>query len=185
MHKHTTYTFSFLGSSQTSSSHAHYHLAYQLSHQLALQSHTILTGGGLGIMEAANQGAYEAHPDLSQCIHIQHEPLNSYIHPAHCYTAPSLAKKTEDLIQRADHLIIFPGGLGTLHEITTALFYAQITHSSKTTFLIDSSFWNPIYDILRSISAQGYYDARYLHQLKIISNQNWSDLAQIILTESR
>lgn len=105
--------FAFLVS-QTCTSHEQY-------------ENVICTGGGPGIMEAANRGAYEAgKKSIGLNIRIPMEQIpNPYITPELCFQFRYFALRKFHFLLRAKALVVFPGGFGTLDELTDALTLRQ------------------------------------------------------------
>jgi uncharacterized protein (TIGR00730 family) len=87
----------------------------------------IITGGGPGIMEAANRGAYEVGAkSIGLNIDIPHEQKpNPYISPELCFRFHYFAIRKMHFLLRARALVIFPGGFGTLDELFDALTLIQ------------------------------------------------------------
>jgi uncharacterized protein (TIGR00730 family) len=87
----------------------------------------IITGGGPGIMEAANRGAYEVGvKSIGLNIDIPHEQEpNSYISPELCFRFHYFAIRKMHFLLRARALVAFPGGFGTLDELFDALTLIQ------------------------------------------------------------
>jgi uncharacterized protein (TIGR00730 family) len=87
----------------------------------------IVTGGGPGIMEAANRGAFDAGAkSIGLNIHLPHEQQpNPYITPELCFQFRYFALRKFHFLLRAKALVVFPGGFGTLDELTDALTLRQ------------------------------------------------------------
>lgn len=87
----------------------------------------IITGGGPGIMEAANRGAYEiGAKSIGLNIDIPHEQEpNPYISPELCFRFHYFALRKMHFMLRARALVAFPGGFGTLDELFDALTLIQ------------------------------------------------------------
>ena len=86
-----------------------------------------ITGGGSGIMEAANRGAYEGGaPSIGLNIVLPHEQEpNPYISPDLCFQFHYFATRKMHFLMRAKGLVAFPGGLGTLDEVFETLTLMQ------------------------------------------------------------
>ena len=100
----------------------------------------VVTGGGPGIMEAANRGSYEmGAPTIGLNITIpqEHAP-NNYITPELCFNFNYFALRKMHFLLRAKALAIFPGGFGTLDELFETLTLVQ-THKIKID--ADNTFW--------------------------------------------
>ena len=106
----------------------------------------IATGGGPGIMEAANRGAYEAGaPSIGYNITLpmEQEP-NPYSTPDLTFRFHYFAMRKMHFAMRASALVVFPGGFGTLDELFELLTLRQTGKMTKSlpVVLYDSKFWN-------------------------------------------
>lgn len=88
---------------------------------------TVVTGGGPGIMEAANRGAAEAGaPTIGHNIVLPHEQApNAWVSPELCFRFHYFALRKMHLLTRARALVVFPGGFGTLDELFETLCLIQ------------------------------------------------------------
>ena len=111
--------------------------------------HYICTGGGPGIMEAANRGAHEAGgKSVGFNIALPHEQHpNPYITPELCFQFHYFALRKMHFLMRASALVAFPGGFGTLDELFETLTLIQ-THKVKPVpiVLFGSEFWHRLID---------------------------------------
>jgi hypothetical protein len=123
----------------------------EIAYQLGRVGFSIITGGGPGVMEAANKGAVRAGV-TSVGLNIslpQEQVCNAYATKSitfnHFFTRKVM------LVKYAVAFIIMPGGLGTLDELTEVLTLMQ-THKIKPfpVILYDSEFWKGFLDWLRS-----------------------------------
>ncbi len=89
--------------------------------------YVVITGGGPGIMEAANRGAYEAGAkSIGLNIRLpQEQQPNSYITPELCFQFHYFAMRKFHFLLRAKALVVFPGGFGTIDELFDALALRQ------------------------------------------------------------
>jgi uncharacterized protein (TIGR00730 family) len=89
--------------------------------------YVVVTGGGPGIMEAANRGAYDAKAkSIGLNVQLPHEQEpNPYITPELCFQFHYFAMRKFHFILRAKGLVVFPGGFGTLDELFDALTLRQ------------------------------------------------------------
>ncbi|MCX7262126.1 MAG: TIGR00730 family Rossman fold protein, partial [Burkholderiales bacterium] len=108
---------------------------------------TICTGGGPGIMEAANRGAHEAGAlSVALNISLPHEQApNAYVTPALSFQFHYFALRKMHFAMRAKILIAFPGGFGTLDELFEILTLVQ-TRKVQTTpvLLYGSDYWKKL-----------------------------------------
>ena len=111
---------------------------------------TIVTGGGPGVMEAANRGAFEAGaPTVGFNISLPREQLpNPFITPGLCFRFHYFAVRKLHLLQRARALVAFPGGYGTLDELFETLTLAQTRKISPLpVVLVGEVYWRRVFDV--------------------------------------
>jgi uncharacterized protein (TIGR00730 family) len=105
---------------------------------------TLMTGGGPGIMEAANRGALDVGAkSIGLKIELPHEQLpNPYISPDLCFQFRYFAIRKLHFMQRAKALVVFPGGFGTLDELFEILTLIQTLKSpSIPIVLVGIEYW--------------------------------------------
>ena len=104
----------------------------------------ICTGGGPGIMEAANRGAHDAGaPNIGLNITLPHEQSgNKYITPSLSFKFHYFALRKMHFMMRAKALVLFPGGFGTLDELFEVLTLVQTGKAKAAPIvLFGSEFW--------------------------------------------
>jgi uncharacterized protein (TIGR00730 family) len=104
----------------------------------------VITGGGPGIMEAANRGAADVGGDsIGLNIVLPHEQYpNQWITPELCFQFHYLAMRKMHFLLRARALVVFPGGFGTLDELFEALTLVQTKKIAPMPILIfGKEFW--------------------------------------------
>lgn len=111
------------------------------------RTNVIATGGGPGVMEAANRGAQDAGAvtiGFNIALPFEQEP-NPYITPDLCLQFHYFAMRKMHLAMRARALVIFPGGFGTLDELFELLTLNQTGKAPKIpVVLFDRAFWAKI-----------------------------------------
>lgn len=107
----------------------------------------LVTGGGPGIMEAANRGAWEAgikSVGLNITLPKEQQP-NSYIDPHLCFRFRYFGMRKMHFLLRAGALVIFPGGFGTLDELFDALTLRQTQRMQKIPIILyGRDFWKRV-----------------------------------------
>jgi len=113
--------------------------------------HTVvMTGGGPGIMEAANRGAFEAGAKtVGLNINLPHEQYpNPYVTPELCFRFHYFAMRKLHFLQRARALVAFPGGFGTLDEVFEALTLLQTRKMEAVpVVLVGEQYWRRVIDL--------------------------------------
>jgi uncharacterized protein (TIGR00730 family) len=110
----------------------------------------IITGGGPGIMEAANRGAFDAKaPNVGFNISLPHEQWpNPYITPELCFNFHYFAIRKLHFVLRARALVAFPGGFGTLDELFEILTLVQTRRTrSRPVVLVGKAFWKRVFNL--------------------------------------
>ena len=108
-------------------------------------SHVIVTGGGPGIMEAANRGAFEAGcKSIGLNIKLPNEQFpNSFITPGLCFKFNYFALRKIHFVMRSVAAIFFPGGFGTLDELFELLTLRQTGMKSEIPIILfGRKYWN-------------------------------------------
>ena len=122
-------------------------LGHLISSNTGKDQLVVVTGGGPGIMEAANRGAHEAGmPSIGMNIVLPHEQApNPYITPDLNFQFHYFAVRKMHLLMRAKSLVAFPGGFGTLDELFETLTLIQ-TQKVQTipVLLFGQAFWERV-----------------------------------------
>ena len=144
----------FIGSARTSSSDPHYAQAVATARLLAEAGFPIITGGGPGIMEAANRGAVEGG-GLSVGVNIElpHEQgTNPWVRRSVFFRFFFVRKM---MLARYSHAVVaFPGGYGTMDELFEYLTLMQTGKMSLyPVVLVGSAYWEPLVNWLKNTMA--------------------------------
>jgi hypothetical protein len=143
---------SVFGSARIAEEDRHYGLARDVGRLLAERGYAVITGGGPGLMEAANRGAAEAGGMSVGCtIELPDEQaVNDYVSLAIAFRY-FFVRKTM-FVKYADGFIIFPGGFGTMDELFEALTLIQTgkVHNFPL-ILFGSRYWSGLQQWLRDV----------------------------------
>lgn len=110
---------------------------------------TLMTGGGPGIMEAANRGACDVGAkSIGLNIELSHEQYpNPYITPELCFQFRYFAMRKLHFMQRAKALVVFPGGFGTMDELFEVLTLIQTKKTPPIPIiLLGKEYWSRMID---------------------------------------
>ncbi len=136
----------FFGSARFDENHPEYQKARQLAHRLSKElDYTVVTGGGAGIMEAANRGAKEAGGNsIGASIQLPHEqvtnPYTTLVIPFRYFFTRKVV-----LSFASRMYIYFPGGFGTLDEFYEILTLVQTAKISKVPIVcVGAYFWETL-----------------------------------------
>ncbi|MBT8077974.1 MAG: LOG family protein [Gammaproteobacteria bacterium] len=125
---------------------------------------TLMTGGGPGIMEAANRGAADVGAkSIGLNITLPHEQFpNPYIAEEMCFSVRYFAIRKLHFLLRARALVVFPGGFGTLDELFETLNLVQTRKIKPLPIvLVGQQFWRRVMDV-DFVAAEGLVDSEDL-----------------------
>ncbi len=158
-----------LGSARIPANNKYYKIAESLGKMLGTHGFTTITGGGPGIMEAANKGAFEAGGE-SVGLNIQ-LPLEQRINPyvQHAVAFHYFFTRKVMLTAPANAFAYFPGGFGTFDEFFEVVDYMELGRMDRSPIvLVGREFWEPLLKFLRAkslneIHAISEADVRHCH----------------------
>lgn len=173
----------FFGSARTKEDDFYYKKAKSLGARIAGELHySVVTGGGPGIMEACNRGAYEAGGNsLGLTISLPKEQIsNPYLTDSedfHYFFSRKVC-----LSFSAEAYIFFPGGFGTLDEFTEILTLMQTNKISKAPIiLVGTDFWTPLKNFFEEfLTKNNMIDAADVDLFTITDDEE--EILQIIKT---
>ena len=139
------------GSARTHSDDPDYQLAVDIAHELAKNHYAIITGGGPGIMEAANKGAKMANGrSIGLNIDLPHEQaLNPFVTESLSFRYFFVRKLM--FIKYASAFVVLPGGFGTLDEFFESITLIQTGKIKRfPIILMGKNFWSGLIDWFQS-----------------------------------
>ncbi len=160
---------SVFGSARTKRTHPMYEAACDLGRRLVEAGFAVITGGGPGIMEAANKGARQAGgTSVGLGIELPFEQsLNKYVTLGINFRY-FFARKTM-FLKYSQGFVVMPGGFGTFDELFEAVTLAQTGKVTQfPVVLYSSEFWNPMLTWVRDhVLADGYIKEADLQMLRV------------------
>ena len=161
---------SIFGSARTPPDHPYYQLAERISRQLSDAGFSVISGGGPGIMEAANKGAFHgASPSVGLNIQLPHEQHNNPYQNISQTFSHFFVRKVM-FVKFASAYVVMPGGFGTMDELMEALTLIQTGKTRKIPIiLVQRSFWHGLMDWFRNAMVeQGMINAEDIDLITII-----------------
>jgi uncharacterized protein (TIGR00730 family) len=135
------------GSARIAPEHPYYQQCVDVSRRLSDAGFAVISGGGPGIMEAANRGAFEGtSASVGLNIELPHEQKTNPWQNISLTFRHFFARKVA-FVKYADAYVIFPGGFGTMDELSEVLTLIQTGKSRHIpVILVGSSFWRGLLD---------------------------------------
>ncbi len=138
---------SIFGSARTDPEHPSYVLAEKIARLLSDSGFSVVSGGGPGIMEAANKGAFAGKsPSIGLNIDLPHEQNDNPYQDIPLHFRHFFSRKVM-FVKYASAYVVLPGGFGTLDELAEILTLIQTGKSRRIpVILVDSEFWSGLID---------------------------------------
>ncbi len=142
---------SVFGSARLNNEHPFYTLTVDISRALSDAGFSVVSGGGPGLMEAANLGAYEGRANsIGLNIQLPHEQVNNPYQDISLSFQHFFARKVM-FVKYASAYVVMPGGFGTLDEFAEILTLVQTGKSRKIPIiLVHKPFWQGLLDWLKA-----------------------------------
>jgi len=165
---------SIFGSARTKPDHKYYQLAVDVAERLSKEGFGIITGGGPGIMEAANKGAHIAKaPSVGLNIDLPFEQShNPFIDPDKNLNYNYFFIRKVMFVKYAQAFVTLPGGFGTLDELFEVLTLIQTKKISEVpVILVGTEFWSGMKDWITNVMLEkGNISARDLDLIPIVDD---------------
>lgn len=144
---------SIFGSARTQPDNKYYQIGQEIAYKLAQKGYGIITGGGPGIMEAANKGAFDAKgKSVGLNIDLPFEQQsNPYIDPDKLINFDYFFVRKVMFVKYAQGFIVLPGGFGTLDELFEAITLVQTQKVGRFPIvLVGRSFWSGLMEWVKT-----------------------------------
>ena len=144
---------SIFGSARTSQDDKYYKLAEEISSEIVNRGYGVISGGGLGIMEAANKGANKKKgKSVGLCINLPFEDThNKFIDKDKQLNFDYFFVRKVMFVKYAQGFVVMPGGFGTLDEFFEAVTLVQTYKAERfPIILVGSKFWKGLIDWIKN-----------------------------------
>ncbi|MCH8318100.1 MAG: TIGR00730 family Rossman fold protein [Bacteroidetes bacterium] len=148
---------SVFGSARTVPGHKYYKMAEEIAALLVKHGYGVITGGGPGIMEAANKGAHaQAGRSVGLNIILPHEQnSNIYIDADKCINFDYFFVRKVFFVKYAQGFIVLPGGFGTMDELFESLNLIQTKKIGQFPIvLVGTQYWKGLFDWIKNVMLQ-------------------------------
>jgi len=163
---------SIFGSARTEPDHPHYLLAEEIANKLSNAGFSVVSGGGPGIMEAVNKGAYAGKsPSVGVNIELPFEQNANEFQDLSLSFQHFFARKVM-FVKYAKAYVVMPGGFGTLDELVEALTLIQTGKSVRMPIvLVHSPFWEGMIDwFKKTLVTEGVISPEDLNLFSVVDN---------------
>ena len=164
---------SIFGSARIHAEHPVYRQAQEIAKRLSDAGFSVVSGGGPGVMEAANKGAYEGAKGLSVGLNIQlpHEQSSNEFQDISLEFRHFFSRKVM-FVKYANAYVVMPGGFGTLDELAEILVLIQTGKSRKIpVILVGSAFWRGLLAWMEeTMVAQGLIKAEDMRLITLVDD---------------
>ncbi len=168
---------SVFGSARSQPGDPYYAKAEQLARLLVEREFAVITGGGPGIMEATNKGAFKAGgPSVGLNIYLPHEQSTNEFQNVSLEFRYFFCRKVM-FVKYAMAFICFPGGFGTMDEFFESMTLIQTGKTDKfPVILIGCDFWKPLVEWMREhqLNSNGFISAQDMGLFQITDDVEWA-----------
>lgn len=161
---------SIFGSARVPADHPYYRLTEEIARQLSDAGFSVISGGGPGVMEAANKGAFFGR-SLSVGLNIQlpHEQISNQYQDVSQTFRHFFARKVM-FVKFASAYVVVPGGFGTMDELMEAMTLVQTQKIRRIPIiLVQESYWRGLIDWMKDrMVSERMIDAADMDLIKVI-----------------
>lgn len=163
---------SIFGSARTSPDHPNYRQAEEIARLLSNAGFSIISGGGPGIMEAANKGAQDGKShSIGLNIQLPREQIPNPYQDVELHFRHFFSRKVM-FVKYASAYVVCPGGFGTLDELAEMLTLVQTGKTRRIpVILVQKTFWQPLLDWFRNtLVKEGMVNANDLELFRVVEH---------------
>lgn len=161
---------SIFGSARTPEDHPYYALTEDIARRLSDAGFSVVSGGGPGVMEAANKGAFAGKsPSIGLNINLPHEQSANRYQNISLYFRHFFSRKVM-FVKYAAAYVVLPGGFGTLDELAEILTLVQTAKTRRIPIiLVHAPFWEGLVDWFKTrLLVEGMINEADLDLFKIL-----------------
>lgn len=173
---------SIFGSARTKNDNPYYDLTERIAKRITDMGFGVITGGGPGIMEAANKGAFE-NGGTSVGLNIElpfEQQSNPYINKHNSIDFDYFFVRKVMFVKYAQGFVVMPGGFGTLDELFEAITLIQTKKVDRfPIILVGRSYWQGLYDWIKNTMAhERNISPEDLHLIELVDTED--EVVQIL-----
>lgn len=181
------YRVTIFGSARTQPGHWVYQEVKRMAEALAAMGCDIVTGGGPGLMQAANEGAEAAKaPERAQSIGIRVQlPFEQEVNPfvEQAFEHQTFFTRLHHFVLLSDAYIVAPGGIGTVLESTMIWQLLQVRHLHDTPLIFTGPMWRGLVDWASQMMLRPGFELANAEDMKIPCCVDTADEAIAIVRE--
>lgn len=185
--KRERYRVTIFGSARTQPEHWVYQEVKRMAEALAAMGCDIVTGGGPGLMQAANEGAQAANaPERVQNIGIRVQlPFEQQVNPFvdEAFEHQTFFTRLHHFVLMSDAFIVAPGGIGTVLESTMIWQLLQVRHLHETPLIFTGPMWRGFVDWATQMMLRPGFELANAEDMKIPCCVDTADEAIVIVRE--
>lgn len=169
---HIKPSVSIFGSARVPPGHPYYTLTEEIARELSDAGFSIVSGGGPGLMEAANKGAKVGKsPSIGLNIALPHEQLANKYQDISLNFRHFFSRKVM-FVKYASAYVVLPGGFGTLDELCEILTLVQTGKTRRIPIiLVHRPFWEPLLQWFQTtLAGEGMIDATDMNLMQVLDN---------------
>ncbi|QCX52975.1 TIGR00730 family Rossman fold protein [Elizabethkingia sp. JS20170427COW] len=162
---------SIFGSARLTEDHPYYQMAMEIGKKITNLGFGVITGGGPGIMEAGNRGAFGSGKSIGMNIELPHEQhFNPYIDKHYNMDYDYFFVRKVMFVKYSQGFVVMPGGFGTLDELSEALTLIQTNKIARFPIvLVGSEFWGGLIDWFKNqLVTNGLINEEDLNLFRIV-----------------